>query len=204
MVTTHLRLPLAIAGVLLIAACGGTDDPTEGGSAAPSVAEDACAQLGLAAVIEKELGGTATVLGDSVKKDGDTTRVQCVWNTPAPDISQAGAIVELVVDAAPNREIDQIWEKTEALDVAPADWRPATRIETTDAIPKGEWESAKGSDYTHPIAGAGAIRQLSFRAGQGDDFVAHVTVRMDGKGAGSPAPAAVADAALAAVPSLFE
>jgi hypothetical protein len=206
-VNTYLRLPLALAGVLLLAACGGDDAVTGGSARAADLPDDACAQLALAPIIENQLGGKAEALTESVTEDGDTIKAQCVWKTPAPQISEgsAGAIIELVIQSAPRSDLDQVWEATEKLDVAPPDWRPATRVETTDATPpKEEWETTTGSDYLHPIAGAGAVRQLSFRAAQGDDFVARVTVRLDAKGAGSAGVGTVADAALAAVPALFE
>lgn len=198
----HLRLPLILAAALLTAACGGDSDENGSDAKTPSLADSTCADLGVAAMIEKELGGTVEALSEQVTEDGEVTRAQCVWNTPAPDRSVGGATIEVVIETAPRGELARLWESASALGVAPADWRPQTAVREESAEVPGEWEEAAGHDFSHPIAGADATRLLSFRAGQAEAYVARVAVRMDAKGQGSPAPAKVASEAMNAVEGL--
>lgn len=200
----HLRLPLILAAALLVGACGGDSDEPDAGADTPSLPDSACADLGVAAMIEQQLGGTVETLSENVNEEGDVTRAQCVWNTPAPGKSEGGATIEVVVEAGPGKDLGSLWESASALGVAPADWRPQTAVQSVSVSLPGEWEEAEGHDFSHPIAGADATRLLSFRAGQAESYVARVAVRMDAKGEGSPAAAKLADDAISAVDGVVE
>lgn len=199
----HLRLPLILAGVLLVGACGGDSD-TSSGEPTASLPDTACADLGVAKMIEQQLGGKAETLSEKVTEDGDITRAQCVWNTPAPDRSVGGATVEVVIEAAPRSDLSKLWETAAALGQAPSDWRPQTAVQTESVTPPGEWEEAEGYDFSHPIAGADATRLLNFRVGRAESYVARVAVRMDAKGGVTPATAKLADQALTAAAGVVE
>lgn len=205
MANQPLRLSILLAVALLAAGCGNGDEPNgSGGSSAPTLPESACADLGLATKLARDLGGKAKVLSEKVTEDGDTSVAHCVWSVSAPEISTDGATVDLVIQAGAGSQLSEEYRTATELDVAPPDWRPATRIETTEVTPKGQWDEASGHDYSHPIAGANATRLLSVRVGRGDGFVARVAVRMDAKGTKSAAPATAANKALAAAPALFK
>ncbi|MCD6640980.1 MAG: hypothetical protein LT071_13835, partial [Nocardioides sp.] len=88
--------------------------------------------------------------------------------------------------------------------VAPPDWRPSGSIKTRPGTPRGTWTEAESQDFSLALPGSDVTRLLYFRTARTDDYVAHVAVAMDAVGTVTQAPAATADAALAAVPQLFD
>lgn len=205
MVNTMLRIPMLLAASLLVAGCG-SDDATKvnGGGDAPELPEDTCASLQLTKAIEEQLGGKPEVLSEKVSTQDDVSTAHCVWSAPAGEISTGGATVEVVLSTGSSDGVSSEWRRATGRNVAPPDWRPATRVESTSVTPKGDWEESQGTDYSHPIAGAGATRLLSVRIGQGDGFVVHTAVRMDARGKTSPAVAKMAQTALTAAARQFE
>lgn len=190
------RITLLAAATLALSACGGdSETPAEAGAKLP---EDACAQLALTEVISKSFGEAELVTD---KTEG--TESHCVWVAPATDISESGASVEVTIVGASGADLKDEWDDTVAKSVAPADWRPTGSIRRTEATPEGDWDTAHGVDLSLLLTSR-VTRQLSFRNGQGTNYVAHAAVALDASKAASPQVAAVADAALAAVPGLFD
>lgn len=190
-------ITLAVVSVLLTA-CGGGDEESSA-AASSKLPEDTCAQLALGQVIEGAFGKPELATD---KADGNSAH--CVWIAPPSDRSASGATVEVTITTGTGSDLDDAWSTATGQSVAPGDWVPATSVKSTKATPKGDWETADGVDF-HLFVSPNTTRQLSFRNGQGTNYVAHAAVAMDVKGRQASAEvASVADAALAAVPSLLD
>lgn len=198
--TTIKRLAVLAAASLLLTACG--DDPDK--QAAPSLPEDACAQIDIAAVVAQDLGAPRVVT-DSVEKADGVTRAHCVWLAPATGNSQTGVTVELVIDATADAgTLEDLYGTAVDKSVAPADWRPGGSIKTRPGTPPGTWTQAESKDFSLLLPGSDVTRLLYFRTARTDAYVARVAVAMDAVGTVTQSAAATADATLAAVPQLFD